>query len=133
MKKNLEKKNKSYLDKAGITCSVLCTIHCLTVPLLAYSSPVFAKFFKNEFIHLGLLTLLIPIVFIAFYQTYKRNRKKRPVVFGLIGATLLIAAILFEEANIPNLEEALTTSGSIALVIGHILNIRLMQNSNRPV
>lgn len=115
------------LDKSGIVCSGACAIHCVLAPIIALASPAIASFFENEWIHIGLLMLLMPIATLAFYRGLKLHKKICPVFMGSIGIMLLFAAIAFEallKIEIEHLEITLTIVGCIFLISAHIFNIK---------
>jgi hypothetical protein len=94
---------------------------------LIYLSPTYLSFLKNELIHLGLLVVLVPIALLAFYKSYKQFNILKPAIFGTLGISLLICAVLLEALHIEisYLEKVLTALGSIFLIIGHTLNLKL--------
>lgn len=118
-------------DKAGIICSGACAVHCLLLPVVAYSSPVISNYLKNEWIHIGLLVALLPIACIAFLKSKKIHRKSLPLILGTIGIAILFSAITLEAIHIEiqYLEKALTAVGSILLITGHLFNILSLKKS----
>lgn len=117
------------LDKAGIICSGACAIHCLLIPVIAYSSPFIAKYFQNEMIHTGLLVVLIPIALINFTRSSKIHGNNKPLLIGILGIVLLVVAVLVESLHIeiPYLEKSLTGIGSLLLIAAHTINLKSLK------
>lgn len=116
-------------DKVGIFFSVLCCIHCMAIPALIIFAPVIGQYFKNPFIHLSTMALVIPIGFYAFFSKLKVHRNKKPLYIGLTGMLLLVLGHSFHALLENDLGEILEISssivGGISLVWAHWLNIKL--------
>lgn len=112
------------LDRLGIFFSLACTIHCLGLPLLTFIMPTFTISFEQEWIHVSLLFLLIPIALFSFINSKKNHGKRMPMIYGLIGISFLIFAVLFEEKTIYYLETTLTVLGSVFLIVAHTCNLK---------
>ena len=108
------------LDATGIALSTLCLVHCLAVPLVATGALAWAA---SESIHLGLTAALAVVVVAVAQSSYRRHGQ--PVVPALLagGLALLVAAATVGEAL--GGETALTVVGSLVLVAGHAVNLRL--------
>ena len=116
------------LDRVGIACSSACAIHCLLLPIIAFASPSLSALSDNEWIHLGLLCAVVPVALFSFIRSKKVHAHQAPLVLGSLGIVVLISAVLLESLHIeiPYLEKGLTALGSLALVIGHIKNTKLL-------
>lgn len=112
----------SRLDAAGIVLSVLCLLHCLTLPLVA--TGVFA-WAASERVHLGLTAALGAVVLLVAVPSYRRHRRAAVPALLLGGAALLVAAVTAGESVGDAAETGLTVVGSLALVAGHASNLRL--------
>lgn len=112
------------LDAVGILLSVLCLIHCLAVPLIATGA---LAWMASESIHIGLTLALAGVVFAVAWPSYKRHRQAIVPVLLLTGVTLLVVAVVGEERLGEAFETGLTAVGSMILVLGHILNLRLQR------
>ena len=99
---------------------------------MTLESSAVMNLFENEWIHIGLLVLLVPVALISFYNSKKVHLQNKPFLFGGIGIALLVSAILFEailDLHIEKLEVILTTVGSILLIIGHLYNIKFLKDT----
>ncbi len=113
------------LDATGITLSALCFLHCLAVPLVATGM---LAWLASELIHISLTVALAGVVVFVAWPSYQRHR--RAVVPALLGAglTVLIVAVLGEDALGEYAETGLTALGSVVLILGHILNLRFRRS-----
>jgi len=120
------------LDKVGIVCSGACAVHCLLLPIIALFSPAIASFFESEWIHKGLLIFLTPVAILAFVRGFNQHHKSWPMISGVLGIVLLLAAVAAEElleVEIENLETILTVMGCLFLITAHIFNIKFLRSS----
>ena len=114
------------LDKAGIACSGACALHCMAAPIIAFFAPTLTAHFENEWLHILLLLLILPIAGTAFYGHRRLHGHTAPLAFGVAGGVLLVGAVLSEKVpgmEIEGLELILTVLGSASLITGHILNM----------
>ena len=115
------------LDKMGIACSGACAIHCMLAPIVTLASPAMASYAENEWIHLVLLLLIVPLAVVAFHRSMKLHKKTHPSWLGGIGVGFLLSAVIFEGLfEIGKLEVALTAIGCVFLISAHILNINCL-------
>jgi len=110
------------LDAVGIVLYILCLLHCLALPLIATGVLAWAA---SEQVHVGLTLALAVVVLAVALPGYRRHRQAAVPALLVIGVTLFIGAVLFGEALGEARETALTILGSVALVAGHLLNLRL--------
>ena len=114
---------KSWGDKAGIWASLICSIHCVLLPVVFSALPVLGI----EILHNHLLeAVTIAVSFFAGgwairrgYLHYHRNR--RVVVFFFCGILLLFIANFAASQPI---ESGLKLAGAILLITAHIRNRR---------
>jgi len=115
-------------DYFGILGSVLCIIHCLIMPALAFSSTFLQKFHTHE----GLLSLDYLFIIVngiaVYYAT--RDHKSLPVRILLWGALSLFSVSLILESYNP-VFIWLSYAGSALLIIGHLINIYICQIAPR--
>lgn len=109
------------LDATGIILSTLCFLHCLAVPFIATGVLAWVA---SEVIHIGLTIALAGVVVLVAWPSYQRHRRALVPALLVGGLTLLIVAVLGEDALGESAEISLTAFGSVVLVLGHILNVR---------
>ena len=144
-----ENENENYdqtqsLDRVGIILSGLCVIHCMATPFLVFFSPWLASFFDSKWSHLGIFIFIVPVAYFTFYRFYKNHKNKKPMVLGTIGILLLGLSLLspghewsvgHEHIHSDNNEHfnyvdtIINVIGSIILMAGHWLNIKIHRDS----
>ena len=115
-------------DYIGIAGSILCIIHCLMVPALAFGSTLAHK----PHAHVGLVSLDYVFILIngaaVFYAT--REHKSLPLRILLWGALVVFAVSLIFEGHAP-VFTILGYVGSGLLIIGHMINLYICQIAPR--
>ena len=125
----VQNKSRIILDRLGIFCSGACALHCLMVPIIVLASPTLASYFENEWVHVGMILLIIPIAGISFYSGKKLHGCIRPMKFGFLGIGFLVLVICFERVlglEVRGLEIILTMVGGTFLIIAHFSNIKYL-------
>jgi uncharacterized membrane protein HdeD (DUF308 family) len=111
-------------DVVGIGASVLCTIHCVLLPIVLAFAPALSHFLPgSEAIHRTLAYLLAAVGLIAFCTGYRIHRKKY-VLFLLILGILGVTAGAYAGFLLPShgWEVGITLVGSSFLIAAHYLN-----------
>lgn len=113
-------------DKFSIGLSVLCTVHCLALPLLLVILPSLGTLqLQDEAFHMWMLIAVIPTSLYALTMGCKKHQRYRLLAWGISGLTLMIAALLIgHEIAGESGEKALTFLGSMLVVIAHIGNFK---------
>ena len=114
------------LDQAAIALSGLCMIHCVAsvaglfaIGLLSVVGGV------DELFHQALLALIVPVSVLAMVAGYRRHRRRKVLLPGLLALIALCLLTAFEAALHNTLWEPLLTSlVGICLVAPHVGNIR---------
>ena len=133
------------LDKVGIFLSGLCIVHCIATPFLIMFSPVVAQFFDSKWSHLGVFLFIVPVAYFTFWRFYKNHRNKIPMILGTIGILFLGLALLspghgweveqggdlhlHDREHFHYLDTIINIIGSIILMAGHWLNIKIHRDS----
>lgn len=109
-------------DWIGISCSAFCIGHCASPLLLALLGQSLAGsvFFGNERLHLFLLALVPGIAAWSLIPAYRLHADRRPLVLAAMGVLLLFTAVILGG----HLELAMTISGGLCMIAGHLLNRR---------
>ena len=110
-------------DKTAISLSLICTLHCLALPLAVIMLPSLAILpLENEAFHWSIVLIVIPISIYALTMGCKKHRRYGILLTGGIGLLVLIAAVLFGEALGEVMEKSLTVLGSAIIAFGHFRN-----------
>ena len=114
-------------DKSAIGLSLLCTIHCLAMPLAAVLLPSIAALpLADETFHYWMLITVLPISAYALTMGCKKHQRYRLLLIGGVGLCILVFATyaghdLLGETG----EKTLTVVGTMILALGHLWNYRL--------
>lgn len=112
---------RSSIDRAGITLSALCAIHCLATVVLVSALGIGGELLGNPLIHEVGLALAMIIAAVAIGIGALRHRRAVPFVTAMTGLSFMGGALAVPHGA----EEALLTIIGVGLVsLGHILNLR---------
>lgn len=123
------------LDVLGVGASTLCLVHCVAFPLILAAIPVLGSAESatagcsgtplDFWIHFGLLAAVVPVGVTAWGLGYRHHKDPGILFLGLVGVSLLVAALMFGHHWMDGQgERILTIAGSIAMVSAHLLNRR---------
>ena len=117
-------------DKAAVSLSVLCVLHCLAVPLLAAMLPsLIATSLEGEAFHLWMVVAVIPISVYALSLGCRRHQNYGVAVVGCAGLFVLCLSLFLGHEGLGETGEKLATVfGAALLAVSHILNFRLCQS-----
>lgn len=120
-------------DKAAISLSLLCTMHCLLVPLVvAFAPTAVAVSRTDEALHLWLLIAVVPISASALTLGCKKHKRYGLLLIGGVGLVVLCAAALLgHEILSESMEKLLTVVGAGIIAFGHFWNYRLCRDQGR--
>jgi len=120
---------RSLADKSAIALSVLCSIHCLALPLAIVLLPsVAAMPLEGEEFHYWMLIAVLPLSTYALTMGCKKHQHYRLLFIGFLGLSILVFAAFFGHELLGETgEKALTMIGATILALGHIGNHRLCQ------
>ncbi|WP_370980895.1 MerC domain-containing protein [Agaribacterium sp. ZY112] len=114
-------------DRLAISLSLVCTLHCLAMPLILVLLPSLAALqLNNEAFHVWMVAAVIPTSLYALSLGCKKHKRYRLLAIGVVGLSLLVLALtlgerLFGESG----EKIFTALGSALIAIGHFYNYRL--------
>lgn len=119
-------------DKLAIGLSLLCTIHCLALPLLLALLPSMAALqLDKEAFHMWMVIAVLPSSIYALSLGCKQHKRYRLFFLGSIGIALLILALALGEERIGETgEKILTVLGASFVAVGHWFNYRLCRTHN---
>ena len=113
-------------DKASITLSLACMIHCLLMPsFLVLTSGFFALSIDNELIHKTFLIIVLPVSLYALISGYRNHKILSYFYLGTSGLWILVFAVFFGEGVLGEFaEKSLTLLGSIIVASSHYKNYK---------
>ena len=118
-------------DKAAISLSLLCALHCLATPVLITLLPsAIALKLDNELFHLWMLIGVVPISLFALTLGCREHRNLGVAGAGTIGIALMCGAIIFGNDLLgPFGERTLTLIGAGFVSVSHIRNFIICRQS----
>ena len=124
-------------DRAAISLSLLCTFHCLVFPWAVVLIPSLAVLpLEDEAFHLWMVAAVIPTSVYALTMGCKKHKHYYVAMLGVIGLSILIAALFVGEGESAEIwEKTLTVIGAVFIAAGHLWNFRLCRhhdNCNCP-
>ena len=109
------------VDRAGITLSALCAVHCLATIAIVSVLGIGGGVLANPLSHEVGLALAMVVAAVAIGVGALRHRRAAPFVTAMTGLTFMGGALAVPHGY----EEAVLTIIGVALVsLGHILNMR---------
>ena len=109
------------LDRAGITLSALCVVHCLATIVLVSALGLGGELLADPIIHEVGLALAMIVAAVAIGIGALRHRRAVPFVTAMTGLTFMGGALAVPHSY----NEAILTIIGVALVsLGHVLNLR---------
>ncbi len=117
-------KSTEMLDKAAVTLSGLCLLHCLALPLVLIALP-FINAVSLDGLHAEMLLVVIPISTVALLLGFRRHGKRRILLAGVVGMALLIfgGTVAHDHYGVIA-DRTLTIAGAIVLAFTHYRNSR---------
>jgi hypothetical protein len=129
-------RSRAYVwDRVGIGISGVCMVHCLLLPVLLATLPLWplAEALHGG-LHVAFAVLLVPTTLLAGRSGYRKHRQRGVLVLLVGGLVVVIAAsVLGHEMPGAFAETSLTLLGSGLLVGGHWRNRRLAGACTVPV
>lgn len=110
-----------WLDRAAISLSGLCLVHCLAFPLIILALPATGEFLPRQWwVHPVIFAGAVPLALLALIRGFLGHRDRRPLVLGGIGLGTLGLGLLSGEGSVA--EIILTVLGGSVVAIAHVLN-----------
>ncbi len=115
---------EDWFERAAMSASLLCLIHCLALPLIIAALPVLSSILTvPESFHVWVLAFAVPASGAALIAGRTQHGEVWPLALGALGLILLaIGAMVFGESAG---ETPITVAGSLLLAAAHIGNWRL--------
>lgn len=117
------------IDKAAISISLFCAIHCLLLPVALVIVPALAATsFGNESFHQWMLLIVFPTSIIALTLGCRQHRNWSVLAIGLPGLVIVTLAAFFGHDLLGESGEKIATLiGASLIAFGHFRNHGLCQ------
>lgn len=132
---------RDLIDRAGISISGVCAVHCMITPVLLATIPSLGGLFSHLWIHIVILTLATPV---AIYAFIFQGENRKITAFAVCGLLLLFIAVGMEifshsleshvSSHVPS-PHLLNIIGGLILGVSHFLNVHAANqgDSNRSL
>jgi len=119
------------MDKAAVALSIICTAHCILLPVAVVLLPALAAISVDEDqFNSVLLLLVLPTSIIALTMGCRKHRERKVLLLGFCGLSVLIAAIALGHDLLGDTgERILTVLGAGLIAFAHIRNHALCRAS----
>ena len=114
------------LDRASISLSLICVLHCFATPiLLAFAPSLLALPVADEKFHAVLIFMIMPASLVALTMGCRRHGDMSVVYWGCGGLLVLLGTLVLGHDLLGDAgEKIMTVFGSGLVVVGHVLNFR---------
>lgn len=85
---------RPWLDRIGISASVLCAVHCMVAPFLLLLLPTAGTVWSHPAVHWVLAILVLPLALWVIYNGYRKHRKRWTLVAAGIGSACIVAGLI---------------------------------------
>lgn len=118
------------IDKTAIVLSIICTIHCLLLPLAMTMLPALgATSLGGASFHRLLLLAILPASMIALTMGCRKHRHLHVVFIGSLGLIILTLTAFFGHELLGEAGEKMATvSGAAIIAFGHLRNHALCRH-----
>jgi len=113
------------IDLIALTSSLICAIHCASIPiLLSFSTLSSLHFLGNHYVEWVFISFGVVFVFISLWPSFKKiHHKIKPLVYAAIG----FGFIALGRLDLNELWEVINTVlGAVIVSVAHYLNWRLL-------
>lgn len=116
------------LDFVGFSASLLCAIHCASLPFLMTMSALGGiEFLEDPRLEWGMILLSFVIASSSLFNGYRNQHGKfQAIKVVVLGFGLIAASRLVED---PSLEPVFMTLGGISVAVAHWINWKLGKHS----
>lgn len=115
------------IDKLAVGLSLICTVHCLLLPVALVMLPALAaNTFGDESFHQWMLLAVLPTSLIALTMGCRRHLNFSVLAIGLPGLAILTLAAFFGHDLFGETGEKIASLlGASLIALGHFRNHRL--------
>lgn len=126
-------KLQSFSDKAAISLSFVCVLHCLALPIFLVLFPSLALMtFNDEAFHQWILFGILPLSVIALVIGFLHHHNYSVILISCLGLSILVGTAMLDHELLGKYGEILlTVIGSAIIAFGHFRNSRLRRLMNR--
>ncbi len=115
----VNKKRSAQLSILGASASILCAIHCISLPFLLSAGALgLSGFFSNPFVEFSLISISVVFGVLIIRKGYAKH-KQLPIVwlFGTSSIILIVFGLILH-----NHTSILHTIGGVGIALSFLLN-----------
>lgn len=86
--------DRPWLDRIGLSASLLCAIHCLAAPFMILLLPAAGSVWAHPAVHWVLAALVVPLALWVLYNGYRKHGSRLTLVAATAGALLILAGLI---------------------------------------
>jgi len=121
---------QSALDKAAVGVSLVCSVHCLVLPVILSVLPTISALaaFEEHF-HGALLYFILPTSVLALYLGCRKHGSRKVMLAGLSGVSVIwFGGVFGHDFLSEELERGLSIVGSVLIAYSHYMNHKLCKH-----
>lgn len=121
---NLKQNGLAFLDRLGMSLSLICAIHCVLTPVVILSLPIMARFYvAHPWFHWLIAILIVPVGLWAFISGYRHHGRSIVLKLGIPGLIIIgFVPVFFHTSLNWWSEPLLMICGSSLLISAHWIN-----------
>lgn len=86
--------DRPWLDRAGLSASLICAIHCMLSPFLLLLLPAAGTVWAHPAVHWALAVLVVPLALWVLVNGYRKHGNRLTLVAATAGALLILAGLI---------------------------------------
>lgn len=120
------------LDKAGMTASLICAVHCAAMPFVITLLPLVGLgFLANEWVEWMLIGLSAVLGISSLCLGYRSHRSRRALAMLSVGLALVVIGHIAEKRTEGIVGVGLLVLGGCTVASAHWINRRLCNSCRR--
>lgn len=120
------------LDKAGMTASLICAVHCAAMPLIITLLPLIGlSFLANEWVEWTLIGISAVLGVSSLCLGYRQHRSRRALAMLSVGLALIVIGHIAEKHVTSAYGVSLLVLGGCTVASAHFVNRRLCNSCQR--
>lgn len=115
----VNKKRSAQLTFLGTSASILCAIHCISLPFLLSAGALgLSGLFSNPYVEFSLISISVVFGFLIIRKGYS-NHQQLPIVllFGVSSVLLILFGLILHDCS-----SLFHSAGSIGVAVSFLLN-----------
>lgn len=86
--------DRPWLDRVGLSASLICAIHCMLSPFLLLLLPAAGTIWAHPAVHWALALMVVPLAMWVLLNGYRKHGSRLTLVAATAGALLILAGLI---------------------------------------